>query len=642
MLLSFKCLRQLHSCTHINIYLDLILIKLYILVILNCNYFLYNKIMKKIVCGKFDNIINFDKFVCLKQSKIRIGSINPNKLTREKYIPISTKQGIIFHNGMEYNSREFLSSYNSESLDSLIVLTYKERELILEELIDFNVKLKVFEKIYPIFDDIKFSSSPYINYIRLCELIKVISDFEFYGLSLSKYISTKYLYKIERKLKFKSSFDNIFAFAYKGGYQEVFKLKEERVDRCIIAMDFNSMYPDSMQGMFLEPKSIRYKKFENYDIDITSLNFGLYHIILSEPLNTFFKNFHPFKYVRLFQSFYFNLENEHEIEILLFKNEIEYYSKFFKKVKIIEGFYSNNLILHPLGAEARNLYNERLKHKKCGNKILEKLSKFKLITLHSASNRKKFEKKIFSTKKHLKNYLSKNYMLNIPEDTKELLYINNQEKFKFYKNKNNYLVNSIKLNSCETIYSLSSQVVSNSRLKMIKTIESFLSFDSVEICYCNVDSIHISIQKDKVDKFFDTYKYLFSEKMGNLKVESISDKGYWFDTGRYWLFKNNQVEKYKNIIFNKKGEKKEFIKNIKLQYVVKNDFYDYVKTSYKNIFSSFSYHKKVNFDLSDTYSFSRYNFKEIESLDVAIKSMETESLNSKHRKVELLNQIATV
>lgn len=220
-------------------------------------------------------------------------------------------------------------------------------------------------------------------------------------------------------------------------------------------------------------------------------------------------------------------------------------------------------------------------------------------------------------------------MINIPEKTDELLYIKNQENLKFYKTYNKYYSELLKLNSAESIFSFSSQITANSRLKMLMTIENFLNFNSLEICYCNVDSIHISIKKDKINKFFEEFKHLFSDEIGNLKVESISDKGYWFDIGRYWLMNNNEVIKFKNIIFNRKNTNNQFIFNTRLKFIVKNNVSNYVKNTYKNIHNSFSNKKKLDLNAIDSFNFSRYNYKEIYNLDVAFDSTKKESEKNK-------------
>lgn len=599
--------------------------------------------MKKIVCGKFDNIINFEHILKRKYKKVRIGSINPNKLEKVNYSLIATDGNNILFDDKIFNIRDFFLIHDDLLLKNLIVLTFKERELILEESVDFNIEVKVFEKLFPIFDNIKYNSNIYINYEILSSSMMEVEKMNFKGKSLSDHLSKKYLYQIERKLRFKNTMDSCFFFAYKGGYQEVFKLKEEREDRIVIAMDFNSMYPHSMLGEFVNPKEIKYKYFENENNqDISSLHYGLYHIIFKKPKDSFFKNFHPFKYTKFFQSFDFSLEDNHEIELLLFKNELEYYSKFFSYVKIIEGFFSKETIIHPLKNKVMELYNDRIRYKYEANHLMANLTKFKLITLHSASNPKKYKKKWFNSKENLKEYLKKYYMVNIPEDDTDTIYIKNQENFKTFKYKNKYLTSFINYSNFESIYCLSSQIIANSRLKMISTIEEFLQFDSLEICYCNIDSIHISIQKNKYQDFMNKYEYLLSKKLGDLKIEYIANKGYWFDIGRYWLIKDSKDIKFKNVIFNRKGNNSLFLKNTKLKYVVKNNFFNYVKIAYKNVYSSFSYNKKLDYLEIDNINFKRYNFTEIENLFVANQTKNKEALKSKKIKVDLFNKIATV
>ena len=323
-----------------------------------------NSNSQKIVCGKFDNDIYIDlKYLGNTKEKIRIGSINPNSLKKPIYEPISTDGKVILYENKLYEVRDFLASYNKKTLNKIIVLTIKERDLILEALVDFKLDVKIFEITYPIYSHIKYISNIYKNYEELTKLLKEINLLNIEGKSLAHNLSTTYLYKIERKLRFKNRLDYFFAFAYKGGYSEVFKLKEERDDRVVLAFDFNSMYVDCMMGDFIEPKTIKYKKYKE-KINIDNLHNGLYRVILKNVKNDFFKKFHPFKYVNLNHSYYFKLEKNQNIEILLFKNEIEFYKNYFHEIEILEGFYSKQTISHPLKEDAKNIYKDRLKYKK--------------------------------------------------------------------------------------------------------------------------------------------------------------------------------------------------------------------------------------------------------------------------------------
>jgi len=598
-----------------------------------------------IICGKFDDNITISK-VFITNNKVRIGSKNPNKLDFVNYIPVATDGTSIIHNSKKYIARNFLSTLNSKTAKNLIVLTIKERNLLLEALNDFNIKISIFEVVFPIFSHIKYISNLHKNYEELQRLLSIVHKMNITGKSLAHNLSTQYLYKIERKLRFKQELDFFFAFAYKGGYQEVFKLKEERDDRIIIALDFNSMYVDSMMGDFLEPKKIHYQNFrDNKSIDKNTLENGLYRVVLENAKDTFFKEFHPFKFSKLNKSFYFTLEENQSIEVMLFKNEIEYYKKFFENIIILEGFISKNTIKHPLRNHALKTYSERLKFKNRNDSIQSDLSKFKLITIHSATNPKRYKILFFKNIFAITKYISKHYMIVFPEymnEIEKLESIQDNNYFTFWKHANGYKVKIVNFKSNESLYSISSQIIANGRLKMIQTIERFLSFESVEICYSNIDSLHISILETKANDFLDTHKDIISNKLGHLKVESISKKGYWFDVGRYWLMdKNNNVLQFKNSLFNQKNKTNKFIKNKKFYIIHKDKTYSYVKTAWVNIEQTFSYHKRLTNNI-DCSRYTRYNYKEISNLHVANDTYNEEMLDSKAFKINLFHSIATV
>jgi len=602
---------------------------------------------EKIICGKFDNTINFNPtLVSQGKERVRIGSVNPNTLKTIQYTPISTNGISIKYKDNILLARDFFSKMNKKDLRNLMVLTYKERQLLLDVLVDFDIDVKVFELIYPFFKHIKYISNIEKNYYELISLLNKVDELDIKGKSLAHNLSTKYLYKIERKLRHKNKYDYFFAFAYKGGYQEVFKLKEEREDRVIISFDFNSMYIDGMMGKFMEPKSIKYKKFASQPENLKTLAYGLYRVILKNPKNSFFASFHPFKYTKMFQSFSFQLDSHQEIELLLFKNELMYYKTFFNEVEFLEGFYNTKTISHPLKNEAIKTYSDRLDYKNEDNQILGDLSKYKLITMHSSTNPKNFKSLFFTTKEKMLDYLSHEFMLSFPSDIlidEKLYLISKNNYFTFDRVKNGYKVKCIDYKNNKSVYSISSQIIANGRLKMIQTIEKFLQSDSVEICYCNIDSLHISIQKDKVDDFLSKHSNMISDKIGDLKIETIASKGYWFDIGRYWLIEDKSVKLFKNALFNYLGNKEQFLKSRIFKRVHKFDDFSYVKTIYLNIYKAFSYSKKLEKkDFIDYTNMIRYNFEEIKNFDVASDSINKEILDGSPKKIQLFDKIATV
>jgi len=599
----------------------------------------------EIKCGKFDDTVlfNFDEKINYNE-RIRIGSHNPSKLSIKKFTPIATNGKIIIYQNIKYDISIFCQMCIKENISDLYFLTTKERDLALEIFLDFNINVRIFELSFPVFENIKYSSNTYFNYSKLLRLLKSLKTLELNkSRTLGDYLTKKNLFKIERKLRLKNKYDKFFFHAYKSGYQEVFKLTEDRADKIIIALDFNSMYASCSLDAFIEPKSIKYMQFDSFELSennsMSKLHNGLYRVVLKNPLDTFFKSFHPFKYTKLFHSFYFNLEYKHELEILLFKNEIEYYSKFFEKTIIKDGLVSSKELRHPLADKIKQAYNDRVHYKQINDSINANLCKFYLSSMHSSTNRIKYKTLIFDSIDEVKNYLLNIYNIDLKNKTAdELKYLKSNKFFKVTKEANKIKCKFIDIESSFAIYSLSSQILANTHLKMLKTIESLLEFESLEICYCNVDSIHISIDKNKLDNFLKKFDYLISNELGKLKIETIADQGYWFDIGRYWLFKNSEVVQFKNVIFNTSYNQKKFNKYRKIKIVAKSKDFNYVKEKHAYIHKSFSYSKRLMEDLK----YSRYNFTEISNLDVAYsKTINNEILQSCSVKSVLLNKIAT-
>lgn len=603
------------------------------------------KVTTQIVCGKFDNRIDFEDILSSEPKLVRIGSKNPNKLPNvPNYTLISTDGINVLYKGSKFNISNFLSFAKKNELKDLLVLTFKERMLILDRLVDYDTDVKVLENLYPIFNDIKYYGNINKTYDALQDKINLIKNMNLNGKSIANYNSVSNQFRVERKLRFKNTYDKAFAYAYRGGYQEVFKFVEERSDRKIIALDFNSMFADCMKGDFVDPKNIKYIKYDEPINDVGSLYNGLYKVVLIDPIKSFFREMHPFKYTVLNKTFYFDLEKDHSIEVLLFKNEILFYRKYFKEVQVIEGFYSEKSITHPLLGKALSIYNERLKNE--GSSIENKLHKLELAMMHSSTNPRKYASKSYKTIEEVYEFLDKYFMLKDHDNISRIEKVKSLKKTKYFSIKRNngkYKIEHINFENDYALYSLSAQILANSRLKMIKTIEKLLSHKSVEICYANIDSIHVSILSKELDQFLHEFNYLISNKLGGLKIESISNRGYWFDVGRYWLFSEKNLVQFKNVIFSHKGSINCFVKSRCFKIHVKTQALSFVKTIYFNIYNSFNYGKKIKiYSNFDTIDYKRYNFDEISDLVVANKSYCNEMFRSKEIKINIFDKIATV
>jgi hypothetical protein len=159
---------------------------------------------QKIICGKFDDKININNKYLQDNKLIRIGSENPNTLTHKIWTPIATNGKVILYENEIYEVRTFLNLMENNSINNLIVLTIKEKNLILDALIDFNIEIEIFELKYPIFNDIKYISNIHKNYDKLNGVLKNIKALDIKGNSLSHQLSTEYLFRVERKLRFKN------------------------------------------------------------------------------------------------------------------------------------------------------------------------------------------------------------------------------------------------------------------------------------------------------------------------------------------------------------------------------------------------------------------------------------------------------
>jgi hypothetical protein len=294
----------------------------------------------------------------------------------------------------------------------------------------------------------------------------------------------------------------------------------------------------------------------------------------------------------------------------------------------------------------RSVYKDRQRFKKENNNIMHDLCKFELVTMHSATNLKRFRTLHFKTKNDLLKYLSATYMIDFSRRysvDENLALLHDNKYFSFKETSKDYQARLINFDANDTVYSLSAQILANARLKIIKTIERFLSHKSVEICYSNIDSLHISILKSEVNQFLLENEDIISNELGDLKIQSVSDSGYWFDIGRYWLINGDSVSLFKNTLFNHNAKKTKFERSRKLKFLVEGEMFSYVKTVFIGIENAFSYHKKIDTSAQvDSCRYIRYDVDEIIDLNVAGDTYNKELLISKKIKCNLFKKIAAV
>lgn len=167
-------------------------------------------------------------------------------------------------------------------------------------------------------------------------------------------------------------------------------------------------------------------------------------------------------------------------------------------------------------------------------------------------------------------------------------------------------------------------------------------YRSVELCYANVDSVHLSIHRDEVDEFFEQNRDMISDQLGALKVEAIADKGYWFDVGRYWLKKNNEVVLFKNKGFNHQAASNPFVCRRKVSNFIETPAFAHLHTYVTTLENSFTYHKRLEHLTNHETRFVRFQYGEISEIHAANLTEAHERLNSMKEKIELFRGISNL
>jgi len=604
--------------------------------------------MKKrhIVCGRFDPVVSLNVSDRKRLSRVRrIGTDRPALRPKPSYLPFSTDGKHVVHEKGTSSVSAFLDDASTHPESALIVLTRKEYFSILDDIALRDLKVSILEESYPIFPDIVFRRTLRHNLNLLTKLLKKVETLDIRCGSFSGDQSSRHIHRIARKLRFKNGFDRLFFHAYRDPYQEVFRLVEERPDRVIVALDFNSMFADCMKGTFCEPRSLREVTFDSSDISVEDLPEGVFHVVLSEAKESFFLSMHPFLFKRLNRSYRFNLKAGDSVELLLFRAEIKYYRQFFSSVEVKQGIVSDTSIPHPMANDVEGVYSRRLSYKAAGDKTMESYCRLSLQMMHSATNRRSFRSKRFDRVEDLAAFLAAHFDVFFG-DGDEL--VEELEQFLF-KNKycavesrdDQYHLTYLDIDVDSALYSISAKILANARIKLFTTIQRFLDFESVEICYSNVDSIHLSVKRSMLDAFLAHHGDLISDRIGDLKVQAIADKGYWFDLGRYWLKRNNEVVLFRNKNFNFSRAVDPFVASTKVTRLARSPAFSHIYYQLHLIENAFSYSKRLGTtESSERMDFVRFEFDEIQTIADANMSEANEAMHSKRIKIDLFDRIA--
>lgn len=597
-----------------------------------------------ITCGRFDPLIEFAPDLIHKSTELRrIVAPNPNRLQPFQFTPIATDGIHLLHDGGLEELDAFLTSHVAGSKPPLIVLTNREYLAALEAVSLRGCRLYAFETQFPLFPRLRHAPSLQANFFTLSKLLRKVRQLGIVAPSFSRDQSTRHLHRVARALKFKSGLDRFFFFSLREGHQEVYKHVEERPDRAIVALDFNSMFADCLRGRFCEPRAIRHRVFDRPPAAPDTLDEGIYRVVLRGARPGFIQDHHPFLFRRLGRAFHFRLDAGDSVEALLHKSELLHFARFFEGVEVKEGFCSRRVIAHPLAKAAERLYAQRRHARSRGDAALEQFCKSSLQLMHSATNQRKYKRTHFSSPRVLRAFLGSNYSLLLdaqvpPADLQRFL--SRTAYFGMRDQANGLELRHLDIDAAGAVYCLSSGVLANARVKLLAAIERFVAYDSVEVCYANVDSVHLSIVKDRLDGFLRHFDDLIGDSLGQMKVEAIADCGYWFDVGRYWLLKDDRVVQFRNKGFNHGRSQDAFIARRRAYAHHDADAFSHLRPFVMRLEDSFSYTKRLGPPGGGTTNFFRCSIEEIETADAMNETEAAEMLRSRSRKVELFAKLS--
>lgn len=528
-----------------------------------------------------------------------------------------------------------------ESLDSsvpLLVSTVREWELLLPFICMYGSKIQVLEKDFPVFDDIRYSKSALTNLKQLKSKSSLLRRYGILGKTLASSLLPKLKRKFFRKVTKKTNFDLLFAFADHSPLREVFNLAEERSGRCVVALDVNSMYLHCMTGKFGDPQSLR--RLESTDnLDCGALPRGLYRVAISQPKNDFIRHYHPFTLNADLYKLPFKFSDTDKIDTYLSSDEIKYYSKHFHSIDILEGFVFEQELFHPLLRDGIRLFNKK---NKVESGVRKNILKSSLNYMHTVSSRRKYKNIKCACFDELKAILHSH--LNIPSDISDIndaIQLSKRAGSLFYIDilENGYNLVLRDFNGRSIVNSFSYEVIARSRIYMLELLEKLLEFDGLDVCYINVDSFHVSISVEKKEAFYKHFSEILSpSELGKLKVEAVSERGYWIELGQYYLLTADEMDKYKVGKMKSPGNKAAVQSRRVLKGIMSDLGINYIVNRNMKIQNSFTYKKKTIIEEQEVKQL-RFDSQQIANVSQREYLISQEIVVSKPLKLRLLKKI---
>ena len=377
-------------------------------------------------------------------------------------------------------------------------------------------------------------------------LTLIIHRFEHHLVSASEYCDEKWN-TICNAVRQTSMLDGRFYTAWHLPIQDVHVLEERRPERSVVSIDFNGMYPACMQHPFPKPSSLKLVHLDRLINKSEVLACGLYRCIIEGPSTDFINRFNPF---RSFHSGrHLRAKIDEPIEVDLNEFEVEFYSRHFHRIYLVEAVISDKAISHPLAKEVRRSFAKRRNYLNQNNKALADREKYLATLMASCAHRPLRPRRMFESRVHAMNKLKAYYGIVLPKDEPEVaadIWLAGRKGIMLAAKDGVTFVEGPAMRGGSACFLLGQRIVARGRIILLEMMERIInSAPGVEICYTNIDSIHFSLPTEKLESVLAWLRSECSDALGSFKIESVTQHGLWLEPGRYWLY-SDSVEKFRN------------------------------------------------------------------------------------------------
>ena len=440
------------------------------------------------------------------------------------------------------NGRWPIDAYADLASDQCITLTQKEADLI--ALANPGVRPPLaLEALHPWLRTQSYTDNCDVNFDRLMATRKR------YGRQLvtaGSYSDLKWN-TVCNSVGLKTDLDARFFTAWHLPIQDVYLLEEGRRDRVVIAIDFNAMYPSCMMQNFPKPSRMR-RVVYNREIGAgEALPVGLYRCKLQYPKPGFIQKYNPFR--TFFAGKYLRPVLSEGLMVDLNEFEIPLFARFFEKISVVDAIVADKVIRHPLAREAKRCFSRREHYLANGNMALADREKYLSLLLASCTSRPERSCANYESRALAEDFLRSAFGIALGNDDPSGLsasWLQGKKTVAVYQAGHELHCCTPGLTSGRACFMFNQRIVARSRIVLLAMMEKISRMaPKVEICYANVDSIHISVRACDFDCVNSTLRAGASTSMGGYKIEAIAEKGLWLEPGRYWLY-SDRIKKFKN------------------------------------------------------------------------------------------------